>query len=212
MVKLEYDGYSYGEKQLQASREGGTDFYLVLNDDMTGSIVFANKRIDVKWEAVDATSGKLIVDNSFSRFTYEDGILSISDDSMPMAFKKGKARASLPPLADSSEEGAQSAAAEAINEAAEEATDSGAVNPEFKEMLDSYEAFMDEYVEFMQNYQNSDDTLSMLQQYTDFLQRYSDYMQKIDDIDTDSLSAADYAYYIEVTSRVSQKLLTVSGI
>ncbi len=88
--------------------------------------------------------------------------------------------------------------------------DDGAVSPDLKEALDSYEAFMDEYVEFMERYADSDDTTSMLNDYLSYLQKYSELMAKIEAIDANSLSAADYAYYIDVTSRVSKKLLEAS--
>ena len=62
----------------------------------------------------------------------------------------------------------------------------------------------------MEKYKNSDDAASMLMDYSSYMQQYADLMQKINSIDTSNLSAADYAYYIEVTSRCSQKLLNAS--
>ena len=88
----------------------------------------------------------------------------------------------------------------------------GEVSPDLKEMLDSYEAFMDEYVEFMKTYQDSSDTLGMLSEYTNYMQRYTDFMNKVEKVDTSNMSAADYDYYLEVTTRVTKKLLEVSGI
>ena len=88
--------------------------------------------------------------------------------------------------------------------------DNGQVSPDLKEALDSYEAFMDDYIAFMERYNSSDDTASMLNDYLNYLQEYSNLMAKIEAIDADSLSTADYAYYIEVTSRVSQKLISAS--
>lgn len=87
------------------------------------------------------------------------------------------------------------------------ATDSNGVSPELKEALDSYEAFIDEYIEFMDTYSDSDDPLSMLSSYTDYMQKYTDMAKKMDEIDEDSLSDADYQYYLEVQTRVSGKLL-----
>lgn len=86
----------------------------------------------------------------------------------------------------------------------------GAVSPELKDALDSYEAFMDEYIAFMERYKNSGDITSMLADYGNYMQQYADATAKMNAIDSNSLSAADYAYYIEVTSRVSQKLLSAS--
>ena len=84
------------------------------------------------------------------------------------------------------------------------------VTPEFKEAMDSYEAFMDEYVAFMDKYNNSDNPSSMMGDYANYMQRYAEFVQKIDAIDEDSLSDADVAYYLEVTGRVLQKLQSVS--
>ena len=98
----------------------------------------------------------------------------------------------------------------AEEEPASDTPDSGEVSPDVKEALDSYEAFMDEYVEFMKRYKESGNAASMMADYTSFLQKYTDFSQKINAMDTSSMSAADYAYYIEVTGRVSKKLLDVS--
>ena len=80
------------------------------------------------------------------------------------------------------------------------------VDPKFKKMMDSYEAFFDEYVDFMEKYEDSDDVLGMLDEYSDYLTKYADYMEKLDDVDTNNLSAADAAYYAEVSARITKKL------
>ncbi len=79
------------------------------------------------------------------------------------------------------------------------------VTPEFKEAMDSYEAFFDEYVDFMKAYQESGDAASMLAQYSDYMAQYSETMQKINGIDSDSLSEADALYYAEVSARIASK-------
>lgn len=84
------------------------------------------------------------------------------------------------------------------------------VNPEFKEMLDSYESFIDEYIAFMKNYNSSDNQLAMLNDYLKFMEKYMDIMSKLDAINRDDLSGADLAYYIEVTARIAQKLLSLA--
>ena len=50
----------------------------------------------------------------------------------------------------------------------------------------------------------------MMVDYLNYLQKYTDFAAKIEKMDTNSMSSADYAYYIEVTSRVAQKLINVS--
>jgi len=87
------------------------------------------------------------------------------------------------------------------------------IRPEVKEFLDAYEACMDEYVEFMQKYLNADPTsmVSMLGDYYSILARYTEFAEKIDAFDESELTNAELAYYLEVTNRVSQKLLRVAG-
>ena len=84
------------------------------------------------------------------------------------------------------------------------------VTPGFKEAMDSYEEFFDEYVEFMKKYSDSDDALGMLSDYSNYMIKYADMIEKMDKIDTEELSAPDYAYYIEVTARIQKKLLEIS--
>lgn len=87
------------------------------------------------------------------------------------------------------------------------------IRPEVKEFLDTYEACMDEYVAFMQKYMNADPSsmVSMMGDYYSILARYTEFAEKIDAFDESELTNAELAYYLEVTNRVSQKLLSVSG-
>jgi len=72
---------------------------------------------------------------------------------------------------------------------------------------------MDEYVLFMQKYMSADanDMLSMMGDYYSILSRYTEFAEKLDAMDESELTDAELAYYIEVTGRVSQKLLSVAG-
>lgn len=87
------------------------------------------------------------------------------------------------------------------------------IRPEVKEALDSYEAYMDEYVAFMERYQAADatDMVAMMGDYTDMLSRYSEFAEKIDALGESELTNAELTYYLEVTNRVSQKLLSAAG-
>ena len=87
------------------------------------------------------------------------------------------------------------------------------IRPEVKEFLDAYEACMDEYVDFMQKYMNADPSsmASMMGDYYSILARYTAFAEKIDAFDESELTNAELAYYLEVTNRVSQKLLSVAG-
>ena len=87
------------------------------------------------------------------------------------------------------------------------------IRPEVKEFLDAYEACMDEYVDFIQKYMNADPSsmTSMMGDYYRILTRYTEFAEKIDAYDESELTNAELAYYLEVTNRVSQKLLSVAG-
>ncbi len=81
------------------------------------------------------------------------------------------------------------------------------VDPELKAFLDEYEDFVDEYVAFMKKYNANPTDMSLLASYASIMQEYADFAEKVDAYDSDSMSNADAAYYIEVTSRCSQKML-----
>ena len=72
---------------------------------------------------------------------------------------------------------------------------------------------MDEYVDFMQKYSKADpgSMVSMMGDYYGILARYTEFAEKIDAMDESELTNAELAYYIDVTGRVSKKLLTVAG-
>ena len=71
---------------------------------------------------------------------------------------------------------------------------------------------VDEYCEFMTKYAEADSTsqISMLGDYTELLTKYTETMEEMDNMDTDSLNDAELKYYIEVTTRIQEKLLKVS--
>ncbi len=48
-------------------------------------------------------------------------------------------------------------------------------------------------------------------EYADMMQEYADFIDKVDAYDSDEMSAADAAYYLEVTTRCTQKMLKILG-
>lgn len=84
---------------------------------------------------------------------------------------------------------------------------SGDIRPEFKEMLDDYEAFMNGYCDFMKKYTESDDVLSMTTDYLKLVQDEAEWIEKIDNLEEEEMNDAEVKYYAEITLRVSQKLL-----
>ena len=88
--------------------------------------------------------------------------------------------------------------------------DNGDIRPEIKEAIDSYESFMNEYVEFMKKYESSNDVASLAAQYTEFASKYADVESKFDALENDDLNDAETTYYIEVQTRINNKLLEIN--
>lgn len=84
------------------------------------------------------------------------------------------------------------------------------ISPEFKETMDSYEAFFDEYVEFMNNYDENTTDPELLMKYSELLSKEADMLQKMEAMDESDMTTAEAAYYAEVTARIEAKLATVS--
>lgn len=81
------------------------------------------------------------------------------------------------------------------------------IRTEFKTAMDSYEAFFDEYAIFMNNFSNSDNTLAAFSDYADFMSRYTETMEAMEALGEEDMSTEEAAYYLEVTTRINQKLL-----
>ncbi len=81
------------------------------------------------------------------------------------------------------------------------------VRAEFKEAMDSYEAFFDEYAAFMKSYDSSSASLDQLSKYFTMLSRYSEAMTALDELSEEDMSDAETLYYTEVMSRITAKLL-----
>ena len=80
------------------------------------------------------------------------------------------------------------------------------MRPEFKEAMDSYEAFYNEYCDFMEKYSENPADLELLAQYSDMLSQLAEMDEKFEAWDSEELNAAELKYYLEVSARVTQKL------
>lgn len=104
--------------------------------------------------------------------------------------------------------------AAASGEAAQDGPERGdadEIRPEFREALDGYEAFFDEYCAFMQMYAADQTDPELFVGYGQFMGRYADAMAGMETLDDGEMNDAETRYYIEVTSRISQKLLEASA-
>lgn len=84
------------------------------------------------------------------------------------------------------------------------------MRPEFKEVMDSYEAFYDEYCDFMKKYKANPTDITLITEYASMVSKLADMDAKFNAWDESKMNAAELKYYVEVNSRVAQKLLEVS--
>lgn len=87
---------------------------------------------------------------------------------------------------------------------------SNGIRSDFKEAMDSYEQFMDEYCSFMKKYTKSNGTdMSLLADYSKYMSKYSDMATKFENWKSKT-NEAELKYYLQVQTRVNQKLLEVT--
>lgn len=89
-------------------------------------------------------------------------------------------------------------------------TNDSGLDADFKAAMDSYEKFMNEYVAFMKKYKANPSDLSLLADYADYMSKYADFVEDFENWEDEDMNAAETAYYIDVQSRVSKKLLEVA--
>ena len=98
--------------------------------------------------------------------------------------------------------------------AVEETEEIEEVDPEFKAALDQYEAFVNGYCDFLEAYLKADtDTqLSMMENYSEWMNQYAEVMDAVRTLDAcqDEMIPAQLSYYVEVTARVSQRMIEFS--
>ena len=86
------------------------------------------------------------------------------------------------------------------------------MRPEFKEAMDSYEAFYKKYCEVLKKYNNNPTDLSVLKEYTELMGEADKMNKKFEAWDDSEMNDAETAYYVEVNGRVSKMLLELSGM
>jgi predicted nucleic acid-binding Zn ribbon protein len=119
----------------------------------------------------------------------------------------------MPDEADDEAEPEASSEPETTPEPTEAPLSQSDIRPEFREYMDAYEEFMDEYIEFMERYSDADPSSAalMLYDYYRLMERYEDFAEALDAMDESDYTHAEWAYYLEVTNRVNQKLLRSLG-
>lgn len=179
--------YSKGDNNYCAENEEG--FALFLNYEGN----------DVMCISIDATSKEEPKKEELEKEDSEKEVPQKEPDK-PEEPEGAAENESIPEAAKETDSEVESAPAESSNSPA------GGIRREFKEALDSYEAFFDEYIAFMEKYANSDNAIGMLTDYLAYLERYAETMEKLDALDDGEMSTEESLYYMEVQTRITQKL------
>lgn len=102
-------------------------------------------------------------------------------------------------------QGSEDIVTESSNES--ENVDSDNIRPEFKEAMDSYEAFYDEYCDLIKKYTQDPSDITLITKYADMMQKVVEVDEKFKAWDEKDMTTAEQKYYIEVSVRIEQKLL-----
>lgn len=92
------------------------------------------------------------------------------------------------------------------NENEEEPESIDNMRSDFKDAMDSYEAFYDEYCTFLKKYKADPTDLSLLSQYVTMMQKLADMDDLFNKWETSDLNDAEMKYFLEVQARVLKKL------
>lgn len=84
------------------------------------------------------------------------------------------------------------------------------MHPEFKEAMDSYEEFYDEYCEFMKEYSENPTDVTLLAKYSEMVSKLAEMDEKFEAWNEDKMNDVELKYYIEVSERITQKLLEIA--
>lgn len=216
--KAEIDGVAFTVSEMEALGEDElSDFYLIVKD---GGIAVAIQKGDtdkIDWEETengyeigyaDCTiiDELLCVDNGYEKIffekvsdsqTIEEKYMASEDEEKPDPTQKPTPTPEVTP--------------EPTPEPAEEKNELTGIRPEFKEAMDSYEAFFDKYIDFMNRYENADTTelLSLMADYAQYMTDFIETMDAMEEMEDEEMSTEEALYYAQVSSRISRKLMAV---
>jgi RNA polymerase subunit RPABC4/transcription elongation factor Spt4 len=81
------------------------------------------------------------------------------------------------------------------------------MRPEFKEAMDSYEAFYDKYFDFMGKFPENSSDLKWLAEYSNLIAQAADVDEKFEAWNEDEMNNEELKYYLDVHNRIMKKLV-----
>lgn len=95
--------------------------------------------------------------------------------------------------------------------AAEPSEAEGGLRPEFKEAMDSYEAFYDDYCDLLEKYSENPTDLTLLGEYTEMMTKALEMDEKFAAWEDEDLNEEELKYYVEVSGRIAARTLEFAG-
>ncbi len=86
------------------------------------------------------------------------------------------------------------------------AEESTGLRPEFKEAMDSYEAFYTEYCELLKEYKKSPTDMSVLTKYMNLMSKLTEMDEAFEKWESEDLNSEELKYYLDVNNRVLKML------
>ena len=214
-VAMVGNGENANREYFERSRAQGKDTYLMLREDGSALLMLDGEKFEGAWKPDQQNKAQVTLLGKSYALTIKNDTLTMKVDKYTLTLERGQERPAeqSPSQQNQSQEpadqgsSAQSGADNNSNAAPNQ--DPTGVSADLKDFLDSYEAFVDEYVQFMQEYKSSSNAASMLSRYSSMMRRYSEFATALEKYNTDEMSQADAAYYLEVMARVNEKLATV---
>lgn len=94
---------------------------------------------------------------------------------------------------------------------ANEAAASSAIRPEFKNAMDSYEAFYTDYCAMLEKYMQNPTDLTLLAQYSQLMSQAAEMDEAFKAWDSADLNSEELKYYLDVNNRVLKLLAGMMG-
>ncbi len=85
------------------------------------------------------------------------------------------------------------------------------IDPDFKAAMDAYEAFYDEYCDILQAYSKNPTDMTLLLEYGKLMAKAVEMDEAFEKWESEDLNSEELKYYLEVNTRVMQKMVDVMG-
>ncbi len=193
VVSIEQNGISATVEALEKNGNyNASHIGLILCEDGTGCLYVQEAQNMLKW---NITEDGVSVNNVTLPLVNSQLVISMDDGTVCYLEKISEDQTIPEPSAEST---------------AEPSAETG-LRPEFKEAMDSYEAFYTEYCDVLKKYTSNPSDFSILTQYMSLMGKLSDMDEKFKAWESEDLNSEELKYYMDVNNRVMKMLLDVTG-